>query len=60
MTKAERIAELAGQIEDDARVHAIKDILIDLRDCLKTADADEKAGMRAAIEIIEANYLGGA
>jgi hypothetical protein len=58
MTKAERIADLAGQIEDEARTRAIKDIIETLGDFLKDGvKADEKPGMRAAIAIIKANVI---
>jgi hypothetical protein len=57
MTKAERIAELAGQIEDETRTRAIKDVLDTLREFLKDGTTHEEApGVKAAIEIIKANF----
>lgn len=57
MTKAERIADLAGQIEDEARAKLIKEIIETLKEfAVDGVAADEKPGMRAAIQIIKANF----
>jgi hypothetical protein len=47
--------EMIAQIEDAQRSTA-RDILDTLRDFLTDAPADERAGMLAAIEIIENNH----
>jgi hypothetical protein len=63
MTKAERIAELAGQIEDDTKARLLKDIIGTLKEFAPrgrfydaATDAPIAAGLLAAIEIIESNY----
>jgi hypothetical protein len=56
MTKIEKIQDLLEEVEGDIRKRLIKDILADLRDFGKDAIENEKAGFRAAIEVIEANY----
>jgi hypothetical protein len=56
-TKMEKIQDLLGGIEEDVRKATIRDILGDLKDFLTDGvPAEEKAGMKAAIEIIKANY----
>jgi hypothetical protein len=58
MTKIERIEDLLGQVEDDIKTRTVKNILADLKEFLKDGVPDsEKAGMKAAIEIIETNYV---
>lgn len=42
--------------EDEIREATVRDVLIDLRDFLDSVAPEELAGMKAAIEIIEANY----
>lgn len=55
-TTLERIQDLVEGLEADVRKATIVDVLIDLKECLKAAPANETAGLRAAIEIIESNY----
>lgn len=57
-TKIEKILELLDQAEQDIRKATVRDILIDLREGLKDKNCQpgEKAGLTAAIEIIETNY----
>lgn len=51
------MSEVEIEIEEqDERAATVADILIDLREFLKVAPEAERAGMQAAIEIIEANY----
>lgn len=57
MTKIEKIAVLLDGVEQDVRKSTIRDIVSDLKDFLKDAPANERDGMKAAIEIIESNYL---
>jgi hypothetical protein len=56
MTKIEKIQDLLGSVEADVRKSAIKDVLFELREGLKTCAEDERAGFRAAIETIESNF----
>lgn len=52
----EKAAALTEQAFDQIRIDAVRDILGDLRDFLKTATPEERAGMRMAIDVIETNY----
>lgn len=59
MTKIERIESLLGQVEDDVRRNTIKSILDTLKDFAEdeVTDETEKAGLKFAIQIIDANYI---
>lgn len=56
MTKIEKIQNLLEDVEQDIFKSVIKDILADLRDVVNVANAEEKPGLQAAIEVIESNY----
>jgi len=56
MTKTDRVHSLVDQIEEDAQKSTVRDILIDLRECVETANSDDRPGLIAAIEMIESNY----
>jgi hypothetical protein len=51
--------EMIQAIEDaraEAKRQAAEDIALDLADFLKSVDKSERAGIKAAIEIIKENY----
>ena len=55
-TKIERIQDLLSQVEEDTRKAAVKDILIDLAEFAKDADAATRPGLLEAIQMIRSNY----
>lgn len=56
MTKTERAHNLIDAIAHDAQRAAIRNVLIELRTTLRDADAAEIPGLRAAIDIVSANF----
>jgi hypothetical protein len=57
-TKFERAMNLLADAEQDAQQATARDIVADLKDYLRQhATADQVAGMKEAIEFIQANYV---
>jgi len=54
-TSDEALAQLEG-VAMVERKRTVEDVLIELRDFLKDADAGDRAGMELAIEIITKNF----
>lgn len=54
---AEQIVDQLAGLADKIRQDVIKDLLGDLEDFAKVAIPEERAGFRAAIEVIQANYV---
>jgi|1185.fasta_scaffold934969_2 hypothetical protein len=57
-TKFERAMTLLADAEQDAQQATARDIVSDLKDYLRQhATAEQVAGMKEAIEFIQANYV---
>lgn len=56
MTKIEKIQDLLDGVEQDIRKATVRDILIELADFAKSCPTEERAGFKAAIEVIKNNF----